>query len=124
MILPSCFVIPCIEYAERGWAQAQREPEWRRRLLICHLKTLLQEGGDLFFFTGLRLEANKQTECQHFKSPFCHFKSPFCHFKFPFCQKLTGRSIGFVGYFCYWQECHIWYHYCHESKCPGSGWCF
>src|SRR5215813_260636 len=71
MILPSCFVIKCIEYAERGWAQAQREPEWGRRLLICHLKTLLQEGGDLFFFTGLRLEANKQTEFQHFKSPFC-----------------------------------------------------
>src|SRR5215813_2936177 len=78
MILPSGFVIKCIEYAERGWAQAQREPEWGRRLLICHLKTLLQEGGDLFFFTRLRLKANKQTECQHFKSPFCHFKSPFC----------------------------------------------
>ena len=60
--LPSRLIGKRIEYSERGWSQAQREPQRSGRLLICQLKTLLQEGGDLFFLPGFCLKPYKQSK--------------------------------------------------------------
>ena len=46
--MPSRLIGKRIDHGERGWAQAQREPQRRGRFLICQFKTLHQEGGDLF----------------------------------------------------------------------------
>src|SRR5512147_1333247 len=58
--LPSRLIGKRIDYGERGWAQAQREPQRSGRFLICQLKTLSQEGGDLFFLPRFRLKSYKQ----------------------------------------------------------------
>jgi hypothetical protein len=60
--LPSRLIGKRIEYGERGWAQAQREPLQSGRFLICHLETLPQEGGNLFLLAGLCLKSYKQSK--------------------------------------------------------------
>ena len=59
--LPSRLIGKRIEYAECGWAQTQREPQRSGRFLMRHLKTLFQEGGDVFFPPGFRFKPYKQS---------------------------------------------------------------
>ena len=60
--LPARLIVKAIDYAERSWAEPQREPQRSGRFLIRQLKTLLQEGGDFFFLPGFRLKSYKQSK--------------------------------------------------------------
>src|SRR5258708_9252335 len=69
MILPSCLIFECVKYSKRGRSQSHGEPHRRRPFLIRELEALLQEGGDLIFLPGFCLQADKQSNRSHFKSP-------------------------------------------------------
>src|SRR6185369_10784935 len=67
--LPSRLIVERIEHPERGRAQTQCEPQWSGRFLVCQLKSLLHESGELLFFSDFRFQSYEKSYCQHFNSP-------------------------------------------------------
>src|SRR6185369_17991702 len=65
MCLAAGLVRECVEDAEDAGAQTQREPRDRGRLLLDHREAALQEGLDLAFLAGLRLELHVQCDLDH-----------------------------------------------------------
>src|SRR5215831_5529116 len=62
MSLSSRLIPKCIEDGERGWPQPQREPQRSGRLLICHLKALLQESDNFLLFPWFCFQSYKQSK--------------------------------------------------------------